>query len=64
MFIPIMFLHIRAGELAIGVDYLMFDNLEEFQKTSETTLAAIVKDLGYDVVQILTLAEDCKYVQL
>lgn len=62
MFIPIMFLHICDGELAIGVDYLMFEDFEEFQKTSEATLAAIVKDLGYDVVQILTPAEDCNYV--
>ncbi|MEK4627619.1 MAG: hypothetical protein ABS939_23215 [Psychrobacillus sp.] len=56
--IPIVFLHKSGEEVKLSVNYLMFNNEEEFIKTSEETLIAIVKDLGYNAVQILTSGEN------
>ena len=63
MVMPIVFLHKSAGEVELGIDYLTFKDQEEYLKTSEETLAAIIKDLGYDVVQILSSGESNNYVQ-
>lgn len=63
MMMPIVFLHICGGELELGIDYLIFKNEEEFTKTSEETLSAIIKDLGYNVIQILSSGENYNYVQ-
>lgn len=63
MVMPIVFLHKREGEVELGIDYLMFKNQEEYLKTSEETLAAIIKDLDYNVIQILSSRENYNYVQ-
>lgn len=63
MVMPIVFLHKREGEVELGIDYLVFRDQEEYLKTSEETLTAIIKNLGYDVVQILSSGENHNYVQ-
>lgn len=63
MMVPIVFLHKSGREIEVGIDYLLFKNQEEYFKTSEETLAAIIKDLGYNVVQILSSGEKHNYVQ-
>lgn len=64
MVMPIIFLHKREGEVELGIiAYLMFKNQEEYLKTSEETLAAIIKDLAYNVIQILSSGENYNYVQ-
>lgn len=63
MVMPIVFLHKRGKEEELGIDYLIFKDQEEYCKTSEETLAAIIKDLGYNVIQILTAGENHNYVQ-
>ena len=63
MLMLIVFLHKNGEEVELGVDYLMFKNEAEFIKTSEETLIAIVKDLGYNAVQILSSGANYNYVQ-
>lgn len=63
MLMPIIFLHKCGEEVELGIDYLIFKDQDEYCKTSEETLSAIIKHMGYNVVQILTSGENHNYVQ-
>ena len=63
MVMPIVFLHKNGEEVGLGIDSLVFKDEAEFSKTSEETLIAILKDMGYNVVQILSSGESYNYVQ-
>lgn len=63
MIMPNVFSHKRGEKVELGIDYLIFKDKEEYCKTSEETLSAIIKHMGYNVVQILTSGENYNYVQ-
>lgn len=60
---PKIFSNKRGEKVELGIDYLIFKDQEEYINTSEETLSAIIKHMGYNVVQILTSGENHNYVQ-